>query len=140
MDLTFLLEQFVSSLTTKLDRQLKANFEITYSEWRLLMSVFLAQKQPTQEEIARYAGKTPAAVSRQLNHLEEMELVERSYSKTSKREKHVVLTRHGKSVFNKSLLYVSKHTKGLFSHLAGGEARFRKNLLDLTDRLADLQL
>jgi DNA-binding MarR family transcriptional regulator len=134
-DTTFLLEELTNNLIGVYDRMLQSNFQISYSEWRLLFAIFLAQDNPTQENIAAQALKSPAAVSRQLNTLIEKDLVERGDSKDSKRIKLVYLSKTGKNVFNKSVMQISKFSHNFFRQLGTESVAFKDNLVALIEDL-----
>ena len=135
IDPSFLLQELTEKLTDHFDRQLLQDYGLTFSEWRLLFAVFLAQENPTQEEVAMHAQKSPAAVSRQLNILVEKGLVQRSDSKKSKRIKLVKMTKQGKNVFNKSVLVVGKISKDIFKQLGPDLDVFKDSLVTLIENL-----
>ena len=135
LDATLLLEELTARLIAIYNLKLRDAYGISYSEWKLLTSVFLAQKNPTQEEIARYAMKSPAAVSRQLNYLEKKELVEREVSKDSKRTKLVLLTKTGKNLMNRGAVMLGKFSKGYFKQLGDDLDPFRDCLVELLQDL-----
>lgn len=138
-DNLLLLSELVQKLEDRFDMILKEKYETSFSEWKLLLAVFLAQQNPTQEQIAAQAAKTPAAVSRQLGLLEDRELVERSTSKDSKRTKLVKLTAKGKNLLHKSLMLVSSQSRIIFSKLGADQARFKDNTIDLLEYLEDVR-
>jgi DNA-binding MarR family transcriptional regulator len=134
-DPLFLMEELVDRLSSQYDQVLLEKFAISYSEWRLMLAIFLAQDNPTQETIAAYAVKTPAAVSRQLAILESKDLVERSESKLSKRTKQVKLSKQGRNIFNRSLQVVSKLSHNVLRQLGGEQMHFKDSIITLLDYL-----
>lgn len=137
IDIPFLLEELTNSIVAINNDMLISAFDISYSEWRLLLAVFLSQENPTQEEVANQAGKSTAAVSRQIKIIEQKGLVKRSNSKESKRIKLVKLTEKGKDTFNKSLMLVSNKSKEIFDVLGSDKTPFKQCIIDVIGKIEE---
>lgn len=116
-DIAMLHDELNNRVQYIMNFHLKKNIGMSYSEWKLLLAVMLAEESPNQENIATLANKTPAAVSRQLALMIERDLIERSSTDNSKRINKVILTKEGKRLVNKGAVIVGKISRHVYKQL-----------------------
>ena len=111
--ITFTLNELVYVLNSTADRLLRANFEITYSQFLFLVTLMSLDK-PTPSYLAECLGVSRAAVSQRLSWFQERNLV--NVSKVSGNEKNLSLelTRKGELLITQSADFLEKEFRILF--------------------------
>ena len=111
--ITFPLNELVYVLNSTADRLLRANFEITYSQF-LFMVTLMSQTNPTPSYLAECLGVSRAAVSQRLSWFQERNFVK--VSKVSGNEKNLSLelTRKGELLTTQSGDFLEKEFRILF--------------------------
>ena len=111
--ITFTLNELVYVLNSAADRLLRANFELTYSQFLFLVTL-MGQDKPTASYLAECLGVSRAAVSQRLSWFQERNLVK--VSRVSGNEKNLALelTRKGELLATKSADFLEKEFRLLF--------------------------
>jgi DNA-binding MarR family transcriptional regulator len=115
--ITFTLNELVYLLNSTADRLLRANFEITYSQF-LFMVTLVSQTNPTPSYLAECLGVSRAAVSQRLSWFQERNLVK--ISKVSGNDKNLALalTRKGETLTTQSADFLEKEFRIIFDNAA----------------------
>ena len=116
--ITFTLNELVYVLNSTADRLLRANFELTYSQFLFLVTL-MSQDKPTPSYLAECLGVSRAAVSQRLSWFQERNLVR--VSRVSGNEKNLALelTRKGELLAIRSADFLEKEFRILFDQSAG---------------------
>jgi len=116
--ITFTLNELVYVLNSTADRLLRANFELTYSQFLFLVTL-MSQDKPTPSYLAECLGVSRAAVSQRLSWFQERNLVR--VSRVSGNEKNLALelTRKGELLATRSADFLEKEFRNLFDQSAG---------------------
>ena len=116
--ITFTLNELVYVLNSAADRLLRANFELTYSQFLFLVTL-MSQDKPTPSYLAECLGVSRAAVSQRLSWFQERNLVR--VSRVSGNEKNLALelTRKGELLATRSADFLEKEFRNLFDQSAG---------------------
>lgn len=111
---TFTLNELVYVLNSTADRLLRANFELTYSQFLFLVTL-MSQVKPTPSHLAECLGVSRAAVSQRLWWFQERNLIQ--VSKVSGNEKNLALelTRKGELLATQTADFLEKEFRILFS-------------------------
>jgi DNA-binding MarR family transcriptional regulator len=111
--ITFTLNELVYVLNSTADRLLRANFELTYSQFLFLVTL-MSQDKPTPSYLAECLGVSRAAVSQRLSWFQERNLVR--VSRVSGNEKNLALelTRKGELLATRSADFLEKEFRILF--------------------------
>lgn len=112
--ITFTLNELVYVLNSTADRLLRANFELTYSQFLFLVTL-MSQDKPTPSYLAECLGVSRAAVSQRLSWFQERNLVR--VSRVSGNEKNLALelTRKGELLATRSADFLEKEFRILFN-------------------------
>jgi DNA-binding MarR family transcriptional regulator len=113
--ITFTLNELVYVLNSAADRHLRANFDLTYSQFLFLVTL-MSQNKPTPSFLAECLGVSRAAVSQRLPWFQYRELV--TVSRVSGNEKNLSLelTRKGEALATQSADFLEKEFRFLFQN------------------------
>ena len=115
--ITFTLNELVYVLNSAADRLLRANFEITYSQF-LFMVTLMSQSNPTPSFLAECLGVSRAAVSQRLSWFQERNLVKISRVSGNDKNLSLALTRKGETLATQSADFLEKEFRVLFDNAA----------------------
>ena len=115
--ITFTLNELVFVLNSTADRLLRANFEITYSQF-LFMVTLMSQTNPTPSYLAECLGVSRAAVSQRLSWFQERNLVKISKVSGNDKNLSLALTRKGETLATQSANFLEKEFRVLFDNAA----------------------
>jgi DNA-binding MarR family transcriptional regulator len=115
--ITFALNELVYVLNSTADRLLRANFEITYSQF-LFMVTLMSQSNPTPSFLAECLGVSRAAVSQRLSWFQERNLVKISRVSGNDKNLSLALTRKGETLATQSADFLEKEFRVLFDNAA----------------------
>jgi DNA-binding MarR family transcriptional regulator len=115
--ITFTLNELVYVLNSTADRLLRANFEITYSQF-LFMVTLMSQTNPTPSYLAECLGVSRAAVSQRLSWFQERNLVKISRVSGNDKNLSLALTRKGETLSTQSANFLEKEFRVLFDNAA----------------------
>ena len=115
--ITFTLNELVYVLNSTADRLLRANFEITYSQF-LFMVTLVSQTNPTPSYLAECLGVSRAAVSQRLSWFQERNLVKISKVSGNDKNLSLALTRKGETLAAQSADFLEKEFRVLFDNAA----------------------
>ena len=115
--ITFTLNELVYVLNSTADRLLRANFEITYSQF-LFMVTLMSQTNPTPSYLAECLGVSRAAVSQRLSWFQERNLVKISRVSGNDKNLSLALTRKGEILATQSADFLEKEFRVLFDNAA----------------------
>jgi DNA-binding MarR family transcriptional regulator len=115
--ITFTLNELVYVLNSTADRLLRANFEITYSQF-LFMVTLMSQTNPTPSFLAECLGVSRAAVSQRLSWFQERNLVKISRVSGNDKNLSLALSRKGETLATQSADFLEKEFRVLFDNAA----------------------
>ena len=115
--ITFTLNELVFVLNSTADRLLRANFEITYSQF-LFMVTLMSQTNPTPSNLAECLGVSRAAVSQRLSWFQERNFLKISKVSGNDKNLSLALTRKGETVATQSADFLEKEFRILFDNTA----------------------
>jgi DNA-binding MarR family transcriptional regulator len=115
--ITFTLNELVYVLNSTADRLLRANFEITYSQF-LFMVTLMSQTNPTPSYLAECLGVSRAAVSQRLSWFQERNLVKISKVSGNDKNLSLALTRKGETLATQSADFLEKEFRVIFDNAA----------------------
>lgn len=115
--ITFTLNELVYVLNSTADRLLRANFEITYSQF-LFMVTLMSQTNPTPSYLAECLGVSRAAVSQRLAWFQERNLVKISRVSGNDKNLSLALTRRGEILTTQSADFLEKQFRLIFDSAA----------------------
>jgi DNA-binding MarR family transcriptional regulator len=115
--ITFTLNELVYVLNSTADRLLRANFEITYSQF-LFMVTLMSQTNPTPSYLAECLGVSRAAVSQRLSWFQERNLVKISKVSGNDKNLSLALTRKGETLAAQSADFLEKEFRVIFNNAA----------------------
>jgi DNA-binding MarR family transcriptional regulator len=115
--ITFTLNELVYVLNSTADRLLRANFELTYSQF-LFMVTLMSQSNPTPSFLAECLGVSRAAVSQRLSWFQERNLVKISRVSGNDKNLSLALTRKGETLATQSANFLEKEFRVLFDNAA----------------------
>jgi DNA-binding MarR family transcriptional regulator len=115
--ITFTLNELVYVLNSTADRLLRANFEITYSQF-LFMVTLMSQTNPTPSYLAECLGVSRAAVSQRLSWFQERNLVKISKVSGNDKNLSLALTRKGETLTTQSADFLEKEFRIIFDNAA----------------------
>ena len=115
--ITFTLNELVYVLNSTADRLLRANFEITYSQF-LFMVTLMSQTNPTPSYLAECLGVSRAAVSQRLSWFQERNLVKISKVSGNDKNLSLALTRKGETLTSQSADFLEKEFRIVFDNAA----------------------
>jgi DNA-binding MarR family transcriptional regulator len=115
--ITFTLNELVYVLNSTADRLLRANFEITYSQF-LFMVTLMSQTNPTPSYLAECLGVSRAAVSQRLSWFQERNLVKISRVSGNDKNLSLALTRKGETLTTQSADFLEKEFRIIFDNVA----------------------
>ena len=115
--ITFTLNELVFVLNSTADRLLRANFEVTYSQF-LFMVTLMSQTNPTPSYLAECLGVSRAAVSQRLSWFQERNLVKISRVSGNDKNLSLALTRKGETLTTQSADFLEKEFRVLFDNAA----------------------
>ena len=115
--ITFTLNELVYVLNSAADRLIRANFEITYSQF-LFMVTLMSQTNPTPSYLAECLGVSRAAVSQRLSWFQERNLVKISRVSGNDKNLSLALTRKGETLTTQSADFLEKEFRVLFDNAA----------------------
>ena len=115
--ITFTLNELVYVLNSTADRLLRANFEITYSQF-LFMVTLMSQTNPTPSYLAECLGVSRAAVSQRLSWFQERNLVKISRVSGNDKNLSLALTRKGETLATQSANFLEKEFRIIFDNAA----------------------
>jgi len=115
--ITFTLNELVYVLNSTADRLLRANFELTYSQF-LFMVTLMSQTNPTPSYLAECLGVSRAAVSQRLSWFQERNLVKISKVSGNDKNLSLALTRKGKTLTTQSADFLEKEFRIIFDNAA----------------------
>ncbi len=111
---TFTLNELVYVLNSAADRLLRANFELTYSQFLFLVTL-MSQDKPTPSYLAECLGVSRAAVSQRLSWFQERNLVNVSRVSGNEKSLSLELTRKGELLATQSADFLEKDFRILFA-------------------------
>ena len=115
--ITFTLNELVYVLNSTADRLLRANFELTYSQF-LFMVTLMSQTNPTPSYLAECLGVSRAAVSQRLSWFQERNLVKISKVSGNDKNLSLALTRKGETLTTQSADFLEKEFRLIFDNAA----------------------
>jgi DNA-binding MarR family transcriptional regulator len=115
--IAFTLNELVYVLNSTADRLLRANFEITYSQF-LFMVTLMSQTNPTPSYLAECLGVSRAAVSQRLSWFQERNLVKISKVSGNDKNLSLALTRKGETLTTQSADFLEKEFRLIFDNAA----------------------
>jgi DNA-binding MarR family transcriptional regulator len=115
--ITFTLNELVYVLNSTADRLLRANFELTYSQF-LFMVTLMSQNNPTPSYLAECLGVSRAAVSQRLSWFQERNLVKISKVSGNDKNLSLALTRKGETLTSQSADFLEKEFRIVFDNAA----------------------
>ncbi len=115
--ITFTLNELVYVLNSTADRLLRANFELTYSQFLFLVTL-MSQDKPTPSYLAECLGVSRAAVSQRLSWFQERNLVKISKVSGNYRNLSLSLTRKGETLATQSADFLEKEFRVIFDNTA----------------------
>jgi DNA-binding MarR family transcriptional regulator len=115
--ITFTLNELVYVLNSTADRLLRANFELTYSQF-LFMVTLMRQTNPTPSYLAECLGVSRAAVSQRLSWFQERNLVKISKVSGNDKNLSLALTRKGETLTTQSADFLEKEFRIIFDNAA----------------------
>jgi DNA-binding MarR family transcriptional regulator len=115
--ITFTLNELVYVLNSTADRLLRANFEITYSQF-LFMVTLMSQTNPTPSYLAECLGVSRAAVSQRLSWFQERNLLKISKVSGNDKNLSLALTRKGETLTAQSADFLEKEFRLIFDNAA----------------------
>jgi DNA-binding MarR family transcriptional regulator len=121
--ITFTLNELVYVLNSTADRLLRANFDLTYSQFLFLVTL-MSQDKPTPSFLAECLGVSRAAVSQRLWWFQERNLVKVSRVSGNEKNLSLELTRKGELVATQSADFLEKEFRLLFG--GGGSVDLEK--------------
>lgn len=137
VDPSILFVDTADELVKNYDELLRHKYEISYSEWRLLLAVLLSGDKPAQEKVAEYAMKSPAAVSRQVKVLQKKGLLKQLSSKSSNRKVELHLTKKGQSKLHSAMMDISSISRKLMRSIPLTGSDMRESMMQLLDIIYD---
>jgi DNA-binding MarR family transcriptional regulator len=115
--ITFTLNELVYVLNSTADRLLRANFDITYSQFLFLVTL-MNQSNPTPSYLAECLGVSRAAVSQRLSWFQERNFVKISKVSGNDKNLSLALTRKGETLATQSADFLEKEFRVLFDNAA----------------------
>lgn len=115
--ITFTLNELVYVLNSTADKLLRANFDITYSQF-LFMVTLMSQSNPTPSYLAECLGVSRAAVSQRLSWFQERNLVKISRVSGNDKNLSLALTRKGETLTTQSADFLEKQFRLIFDNAA----------------------
>ena len=115
--ITFTLNELVYVLNSTAGRLLRANFELTYSQF-LFMVTLMSQTNPTPSFLAECLGVSRAAVSQRLSWFQERNLVKISRVSGNDKNLSLALSRKGETLATQSVDFLEKEFRVLFDNAA----------------------
>ncbi len=115
--ITFTLNELVYVLNSTANRLLRANFELTYSQF-LFMVTLMSQTNPTPSYLAECLGVSRAAVSQRLSWFQERNLVKISKVSGNDKNLSLALTRKGETLTTQSADFLEKEFRIIFDNAA----------------------
>ena len=112
--ITFTLNELVYVLNSNADRLLRANFQLTYSQFLFLVTL-RSQDKPTPSFLAECLGVSRAAVSQRLAWFQERNLVKVSRVSGNEKNLSLELTRKGELLATQSADFLEKEFRILFA-------------------------
>ena len=115
--ITFTLNELVYVLNSTADRLLRANFEITYSQF-LFMVTLMSQTNPSPSYLAECLGVSRAAVSQRLSWFQDRNLVKISKVSGNDKNLSLALTRKGETLAAESADFLEKEFRVIFKNVS----------------------
>ena len=115
--ITFTLNELVYVLNSTANRLLRANFELTYSQF-LFMVTLMSQTNPTPSYLAECLGVSRAAVSQRLSWFQERNLVKIYKVSGNDKNLSLALTRKGETLTTQSADFLEKEFRIIFDNAA----------------------
>ncbi len=115
--ITFTLNELVYVLNSTADRLLRANFDITYSQFLFLVTL-LSQKNPTPSHLAECLGVSRAAVSQRLSWFQDRNFLKISKVSGNDKNLSLKLTRKGEILATQSADFLEEEFRIIFDHAA----------------------
>ena len=112
--ITFTLNELVYVLNSNADRLLRANFQLTYSQFLFLVTL-MSQDKPTASYLAECLGVSRAAVSQRLSWFQERDLVRVSRVSGNEKNLSLELTRKGELLATQSADFLEEEFRILFA-------------------------
>jgi DNA-binding MarR family transcriptional regulator len=115
--ITFTLNELVYVLNSTADRLLRANFDITYSQFLFLVTL-MSQNNPTPSYLAECLGVSRAAVSQRLSWFQERNFLKISKVSGNDKNLSLALTRKGETLATQSADFLEKEFRVIFDNAA----------------------
>ena len=112
--ITVTLNELVYVLNSTADRLLRANFELTYSQFLFLVTL-MSQDKPTPSYLAECLGVSRAAVSQRLSWFKERSLVKVSRVFGNEKNLSLELTSKGELLTTQSADFLEKEFRIIFN-------------------------
>jgi DNA-binding MarR family transcriptional regulator len=128
-DITSNIKALVNHFDKTADRTLRANLELTYSQFQIMNTVFQLQKT-SQVNVADMLQLTQAAISKQLGSLVSKGFLIKKVRKNNKREHMLKLTKFGQETLLKAQKYMETETANVFDVLKLEERQFLANIIN----------
>jgi DNA-binding MarR family transcriptional regulator len=113
--ITFTLNELVYVLNSAADRHLRANFDLTYSQFLFLVTL-MSQNKPTPSFLAECLGVSRAAVSQRLPWFQDRGLVKISKVSGNDKNLSLALTREGEALTTQSADFLEQEFRLLFDN------------------------
>jgi len=113
--ITFTLNKLVYVLNSAADRHLRANFDLTYSQFLFLVTL-MSHNKPTPSFLAERLGVSRAAVSQRLPWFHDRGLVKISKVSGNDKNLSLALTREGETLTTQSADFLEQEFRLLFDN------------------------
>jgi DNA-binding MarR family transcriptional regulator len=110
--ITFTLNELVYVLNSTADRMLRANFDLTYSQFLFLVTL-MSQNNPTPSFLAECLGVSRAAVSQRLSWFQERNFVKISRVSGNHKNLSLALTAKGETLATEAADFLEKEFRVL---------------------------
>ncbi len=124
------------AISQSLAKQYSARFNIGINEWRVM--AILAIEQPlSANEVARHTSLDKVQISRAINKMLEMGLLQRETDSDDKRRHFLSLSQSGQAIYEQIVPLARSHESELLSVLTAYEQQLLVSLIDKLHSKAD---
>jgi DNA-binding MarR family transcriptional regulator len=113
--ITFTLNHLVYVLNSAADKHLRANFDLTYSQFLFLVTL-MGQNKPTPSRLAECLGVSRAAVSQRLPWFQDHGLVDVFKVSGNDKNLSLALTREGETLATQAADFLEQEFRLLFDN------------------------
>ncbi len=131
----YLLHRISFGLNYRSNSILKKQLNIGFSQFKILL-VLLGRNKCSQKDIASALTQSEASISRQVKKMTKLGLLEPELNLSDRRTKHTGLTKKGKRLCERGLIYLNDYYQPMFNHLSYKErSDLYKSLIELKNLL-----